>query len=328
MRRAGLFVGVSCFVVVALALARPRAGTARWRETPWEEEPDAADARPRWSADGADKRDRPPPPPPPPPADASASTPAAYRALSELELATLRRLDPELFSNLPPEAGAWDPRSRNPCFRDRRDPSSGPPPLRCLPFYHVVGAWQSGTRAFNAELAAARRSVHLAPETHFWNEDKPVRAEYLPRFDAFAATLARSTRREEKEKRVSLRERVVGVGSVSLLRLRRRRRRRRPQPRGSLQHVDGVPAPPPRVQGRDGRVLGEVPRRAFRAERRREVSSVRRRRRTRRGMFPRRRSRGPRRARRGARRRVVPRASVRSKPFGDGSFCVRQYHFG
>ena len=188
MRRAGLFVGVSCFVVVALALARPRAGTARWRETPWEEEPDAADARPRWSSDGADKRDRPPPSPPPSTVDAPASTPAAYRALSELELATLRRLDPELFSNLPPEAGAWDPRSRNPCFRDRRDPSSGPPPLRCLPFYHVVGAWQSGTRAFNAELAAARRSVHLAPETHFWNEDKPVRAEYLPRFDAFAAS--------------------------------------------------------------------------------------------------------------------------------------------
>ena len=181
MRRAGLFVGVSCFVVVALALARPRAarrGGAR--------RPGGGAGRRRRAPEvvrGRCRQARPSAPSAPAGGRLGLDPGGVSRARRELELATLRRLDPELFSNLPPEAGAWDPRSRNPCFRDRRDPSS----LRCR-FYHVVGAWQSGTRAFNAELAAARRSVHLAPETHFWNEDKPVRAEYLPRFDACAAS--------------------------------------------------------------------------------------------------------------------------------------------
>ena len=195
MRRAGLFVGVSCFVVVALALARPRAGTARWRETPWEESrtpPTRARGGPRTVPTSATVRL-------PPAGGRLGLDPGGVSRAERARARDAPPTRPRALLEPPPEAGAWDPRSRNPCFRDRRDPSS----LRCLPFYHVVGAWQSGTRAFNAELAAARRSVHLAPETHFWNEDKPVRAEYLPRFDAFAAS-SPDRRAAKKTKNASL----------------------------------------------------------------------------------------------------------------------------
>ena len=75
--------------------------------------------------------------------------------------------------------------SKNPCFFvpakiDNRD---------CLPYYHVVGAWQSGGRALNAKIST-HPDVFQPGETHFWNEDRPMRA-YLDRYDA----LERASRR-------------------------------------------------------------------------------------------------------------------------------------
>ena len=46
-----------------------------------------------------------------------------------------------------------------------------------------MGAWQSGGRALNAKIST-HPDVFQSGETHFWNEDRPMRA-YLDRYDAF-----------------------------------------------------------------------------------------------------------------------------------------------
>ena len=106
------------------------------------------------------------------------------RALTDDELAKLKQLDPESFSAVPPSGGAkWDPNLKNPCWRELN--AGGAPRPRCLPYYYVIGAWQSGGQTFNAKLAK-HPQVRIGPgATHFWNEDRSM-SEYLPRYDAFA----------------------------------------------------------------------------------------------------------------------------------------------
>lgn len=142
-----------------------------------------------------------PPPPrphvPPEPAEASAAVP-----LSGRERALLESLDPDLFASLPPRAGAWEEGERPPCFADDASASR-----RCLPDYHVVGAWQSGGQAFNAKLEA-HPDVHEGAAPHFWNEpDKPT-TRYL---DLFSARAAEETEAEGKNNKSN----VLRVGDAS-----------------------------------------------------------------------------------------------------------------
>jgi hypothetical protein len=92
------------------------------------------------------------PPPPRPPVPPEPAAAAAAVPLSDRERALLESLDPDLFAALPPRAGAWEEGAHPPCFVD--DASKR---RRCLPDYHVVGAWQSGGQAFNAKLSVAPR---------------------------------------------------------------------------------------------------------------------------------------------------------------------------
>jgi len=136
-----------------------------------------------------------PPPPrphvPPEPAEASAAVP-----LSGRERALLESLDPDLFASLPPRAGAWEEGERPPCFADDASASR-----RCLPDYHVVGAWQSGGQAFNAKLGA-HPDVREGAAPHFWNEpDKPT-TRYLDLFAARAAEAEPEAEPEGKNKNV------------------------------------------------------------------------------------------------------------------------------
>ena len=125
---------------------------------------------------------------PPEPAEASAAVP-----LSGRERALLESLDPDLFAALPPRAGAWEEGERPPCFADDASASR-----RCLPDYHVVGAWQSGGQAFNAKLGA-HPDVREGAAPHFWNEpDKPT-TRYL---DLFAARAAEAEPEGKKNKNV------------------------------------------------------------------------------------------------------------------------------
>ena len=118
------------------------------------------------------------PPPPRPPVPPEPAAAAAAVPLSDRERALLESLDPDLFAALPPRAGAWEEGAHPPCFVD--DASKR---RRCLPDYHVVGAWQSGGQAFNAKLGL-HPDVREGAKPHFWNEpDKPMNA-YL---DLFAA---------------------------------------------------------------------------------------------------------------------------------------------
>jgi N-acetylgalactosamine 4-sulfate 6-O-sulfotransferase len=143
-----------------------------------------------------------PPPPrphvPPEPAEASAAVP-----LSGRERALLESLDPDLFASLPPRAGPWEEGERPPCFADDASASR-----RCLPDYHVVGAWQSGGQAFNAKLGA-HPDVREGAAPHFWNEpDKPT-TRYL---DLFAARAAEAEPEAEAEgKNIN----VLRVGDAS-----------------------------------------------------------------------------------------------------------------
>lgn len=169
-------VGVLLVAVLAstLAVSATRRGGSRYVDTLLDAASDApfpANATPTQNPIPTPHRVGTPPSP---------SSPVPQkRALTPDELATLRRLDPDTFARLPPEAGSWDPSRRNPCWRDA---ATGTP--RCLPLYHVVGAWQSGGQDFNAKLAT-HPDVRFAPQTHFWNEDRPI-DEYLARYDAFA----------------------------------------------------------------------------------------------------------------------------------------------
>jgi hypothetical protein len=122
---------------------------------------------------------------PPPSVDANAAIP-----LTEDERALLESLDPALFASLPPVAGAWED-EKTPCFLVRsnfsseKPESSGGNARRCLPNYHVIGAWQSGGQAFNAKLAA-HPDVFKGVQPHFWNEpEKPIE-RYLEGFADFA----------------------------------------------------------------------------------------------------------------------------------------------
>ena len=122
------------------------------------------------------------------------------RQLTDDELAILRDLEPEAFGAVPPAGGTWDRASKNPCFFvqakvDERE---------CLPYYHVVGAWQSGGRALNAKIST-HPDVFQSGETHFWNEDRPMRA-YLDRYDAF-----------ERASREAKRALIVGDDSPGVL---------------------------------------------------------------------------------------------------------------
>ena len=101
------------------------------------------------------------------------------RQLTDDELAILRHLEPEAFRAVPPAGGTWDQTSKNPCFFVQAKVDN----RECLPYYHVVGAWQSGGRALNAKIST-HPDVFQSGETHFWNEDRPMRA-YLDRYDAF-----------------------------------------------------------------------------------------------------------------------------------------------
>ena len=60
--------------------------------------------------------------------------------------------------------------------------------MRCVPYYYVVGAWQSGGQALNAKLARHPQVDPGPGAPHFWNEDRPMH-EYVARFDHFAAEL-------------------------------------------------------------------------------------------------------------------------------------------
>ena len=82
----------------------------------------------------------------------------------------------------------------------------------CLPYYHVVGAWQSGGRALNAKIST-HPDVFQSGETHFWNEDRPMRA-YLDRYDAF-----------ERASREAKRALIVGDDLPACWRTRGRSRR-------------------------------------------------------------------------------------------------------
>ena len=111
-------------------------------------------------------------------------------------------IDPEAFRVVPPTGGQWDDDSKNPCFMvpfkvDYRD---------CLPYYHVVGAWQSGGRALNAKISM-HPHVYKSAETHFWNEDRPMGA-YLDRYDSFE----RASRDETKRGKL-----IVGDDSPGVL---------------------------------------------------------------------------------------------------------------
>jgi hypothetical protein len=114
----------------------------------------------------------------------------------------LHDIDPEAFRVVPPTGGQWDDDSKNPCFMvpfkvDYRD---------CLPYYHVVGAWQSGGRALNAKISM-HPHVYKSAETHFWNEDRPMGA-YLDRYDSFE----RASRDETKRGKL-----IVGDDSPGVL---------------------------------------------------------------------------------------------------------------
>lgn len=91
--------------------------------------------------------------------------------LTKHELGLLRSLDPGLFASLPPDAGSWED-AHSPCFRDEKSSKR-----KCLPNYHVIGAWQSGGQAFNAKLCK-HPDVLTGVALHFWNEPKPV-TQYL-----------------------------------------------------------------------------------------------------------------------------------------------------
>mmetsp|Transcript_7436 Transcript_7436/g.30108 ORF Transcript_7436/g.30108 Transcript_7436/m.30108 type:complete len:499 (-) Transcript_7436:100-1596(-) len=113
-----------------------------------------------------------------------------HRQLTDDELAILRDLEPEAFRAVPPAGGTWDQTSKNPCFFVQAKVDN----RECMPYYHVVGAWQSGGRALNAKISM-HPDVFQSGETHFWNEDRPMRA-YLDRYDAFErAARARQNQR-------------------------------------------------------------------------------------------------------------------------------------
>jgi hypothetical protein len=127
---------------------------------------------------------------------------AEWRYLSDDDRAVLHDIDPEAFRVVPPTGGQWDDDSKNPCFMvpfkvDYRD---------CLPYYHVVGAWQSGGRALNAKISM-HPHVYKSAETHFWNEDRPMGA-YLDRYDSFE----RASRDETKRGKL-----IVGDDSPGVL---------------------------------------------------------------------------------------------------------------
>lgn len=113
------------------------------------------------------------------------------RALTDDEVAKLKQLDPGAFAAVPPSVGAdWDPKLKNPCWTD---PTSGA--KRCVPYYYVVGAWQSGGQSFNAKLAKHPQVRPGPGATHFWNEDRRM-SEYVPKYDAFAEEVAIAEGRE------------------------------------------------------------------------------------------------------------------------------------
>lgn len=120
------------------------------------------------------------PPPPRPPAPPEPVAASAAVPLSGRERALLESLDPDLFAALPPRAGAWEAGAHPPCFAEEKAHSAA---RRCLPDYHVVGAWQSGGQAFNAKLGA-HPDVREGAKPHFWNEPAKKVEQYL---DLFAA---------------------------------------------------------------------------------------------------------------------------------------------
>ena len=235
-------------------------------------------ARPRWSADGADKRDR------PPPASALAGgrlglDPGGVSRLSASSSSRRSADSTPSSSRTPPRGGGRGPALAQPVLSQiAATPRADPHPCAAFPLLPRRRRVAKGTRAFNAELAAARVEASTSPRRRTsGTRTNPCAPSTFP-----GSTLAASSpdRRaaKKKKKRVSLRERVgPGVGGVSPLRLRRRRRRRRPQPRGSLQHTWTESQ---RLHRAFKDAMAECWAKCrdapFRAERRREVSSMRR----------------------------------------------------
>ena len=79
-------------------------------------------------------------------------------------LRRLRGVDEDL--DFMADAGERDASMRNPCWRRASDDR----PLTCLPYFYVIGGWQSGTTELGAQLERHAKNVAKVASPHFWNE--------------------------------------------------------------------------------------------------------------------------------------------------------------
>lgn len=99
--------------------------------------------------------------------------------------ASVAKLEPELFASLPP---AFLPELKTPCFH-----ANGTGPLRCLPYYFILGDFQCGVRDLATRLARHPQVVRPGAETpHWWDErrDGGSWERFWPMYESAAARLA------------------------------------------------------------------------------------------------------------------------------------------
>lgn len=83
----------------------------------------------------------------------------------------LRSLTPDVSDALP---ASFDPSFKSPCWLGNASEPGGPPRRHCLPFYFLLGNWQSGVRDLQSRLEHhpdVVKGANAAP--HFWDERHP-----------------------------------------------------------------------------------------------------------------------------------------------------------
>ena len=86
-------------------------------------------------------------------------------------LRRLRGVDEDL--DFIANAGESDASMRNPCWRRESDDR-----VTCLPYFYVIGGWQSGTTELGARLERHAKNVAKVASPHFWNEHTKSLASY------------------------------------------------------------------------------------------------------------------------------------------------------
>lgn len=83
-------------------------------------------------------------------------------------------------------AGVPDAGRKNPCWTT----GDSTPPM-CLPYFYILGAWQSGTEELGSRLLAGAPTVGVVRAPHFWNEHTKTLENYANTF-ASVATMERN----------------------------------------------------------------------------------------------------------------------------------------